>query len=229
MYQATAASSNKAPDGTDGASFWKTIDHTWENSKDYTAGDIVSYKGLLYTADADGTSAGTGVYDDTGVIWNLLKEGSFVAVDSDAASTYCSGADGSEKYTHSDLCLSLNETKDPKQVSAFAARGNFLNWAMASKFDVEKKILTGGRYDYKDDLLMTEHRGCSGSLAIKQIQMDGDPGKFLSLAVRGSRYNDGEYREDRVDSTDDTGRLEIWGLLIADMRFQRSVRQPWKE
>ncbi|MCI5157205.1 MAG: hypothetical protein D3906_01985, partial [Candidatus Electrothrix sp. AUS1_2] len=232
MYRATAASTNKAPDGADGGNFWTTVDSTWENGKEYSAGDIVSYKGSLYTAGGDGgTSSGTGVYDDTGVTWNLLKEGSFVAVDGDSAAAYCSGATDSRKYTHSDLCLSINETKNPDQVSAFAARGNFLNWAMASKFDVEKKILTGGRYDYKDDLLMTEHRGCSGSRMVKQIQMDdidsdGDgtvdvgTGKYLSLGVRGSRHNDAPAYEDRVDSTDDTARLEI--LAITDSGYQMS-------
>ena len=35
----------------------------------------------------------------------------------------------------------------PRHVTAFAAKGRFLNWLMSSKFDVEKKILTGGKYD----------------------------------------------------------------------------------
>jgi type IV pilus assembly protein PilY1 len=219
MYQAVASSTNKAPDGADGGSYWKTVDSTWENGKSYSTGDIVSYKGRLYTASVGGTSSGTGVYDDTGVTWDLLKEGSFVAVTSGEAASYCSGVSGSAKYTlTNNLCISLDVNKNPDQVSAFAARGNFLNWAMASKFDVEKKILTGGRYDPKDDLMMTEHRGCSGSRMVKQIKMDGD--KFLSLSVRGSRYQDDFSYEDRVDSTDDTARLEV--LAITESGYTMS-------
>ncbi|MCI5125048.1 MAG: hypothetical protein D3925_11370, partial [Candidatus Electrothrix sp. AR5] len=219
LYRATNTATSNDPDDTNGLNLvddqsvvWEQVDSTWKNGKSYSTGDLVSYKGSLYAATGDGTSVGTGVYDDTGVAWNFLKEGSFVEVASGDASSYCSGASGSEKYTHADLCISLDPSTTPKQVSAFAARGNFLNWTMASKFDVEKKILTGGRYNYKDDLMMTEHRGCSGARAIKQVQMDGDPGKFLSLGIRGSRYNDDPKLEDRVDSTDDTGRLEILGI-----------------
>ncbi|MCI5181143.1 MAG: hypothetical protein D3921_01180 [Candidatus Electrothrix sp. AW1] len=218
LYQAVDSSTDKAPDGTDGADFWKSIDYTWKKGKSYSAGAVVSYKGNLYTTASGGTSSGTGVYDDS-VTWSLLKEGSFVAVSSNEATTYCADATG-EKYGPGtlgdiaglDLCLSRDTSKNPNQISAFAARGNFLNWAMASKFDVEKKILTGGRYNSKDNLMMTEHRGCSGTRTIKQIKVHNSPEKYLSLGVRGSYYNEDPYFEDRIDSMDDTGRLEVLGI-----------------
>ncbi|MCI5192577.1 MAG: hypothetical protein D3915_05555 [Candidatus Electrothrix sp. AU1_5] len=218
LYQAVDSSTNKAPDGTDGANFWKVVDYTWEKGKSYSANAIVSYKGNLYTTVSGGTSSGTGVYDDS-VTWSLVQEGSFVKVSSTDATTYCADATG-EKYGPGtlgdiaglDLCLSRDTSKNPDQISAFAARGNFLNWAMASKFDVEKKILTGGRYNSKDNLMMTEHRGCSGTRTIKQIKVHNSPEKYLSLGVRGSYYNEDPYFEDKIDSMDDTGRLEVLGI-----------------
>ena len=207
---------------------WKAVDSTWLNGKSYNAGDIVSYKGVLYETSAGGTSNGTSLYDDTGVIWEALDEGSFVAVSMSAARTACKDAagDDADKYNNGELCISINTTPDPDQVAAFAARGNLLNWAMASKFDVEKEILTGGKYNYKEQFLVNEHRGCSGSRLIKQLQIAGggtdieDDDKFLSLGVRSSRYNDAPLYEDRVDSTDDTGRLEV--LAITNEGYQMS-------
>jgi type IV pilus assembly protein PilY1 len=188
---------------------WEAVDSTWLNGKAYAADAIVSYKGVLYEAASGGTSNGTGVYDDTGVTWTRLNEGSFAVVSESAALSHCSNAAGSsaDKYTHPDLCVSLDTTKTPDQVTAFAARGSFLNWAAASKFDVEKKILTGGKYNHYDDLIVGEHRGCSGSRMVKQVQLTG--GKYLSLGVRGSFYSEAPAYEDRLDSTDDTGRLEV--------------------
>src|SRR6185369_8144982 len=43
--------------------------------------------------------------------------------------------------------LHLNiDTTDPTQTKYFYASGKFLNWLAASKFDVEKQVLTGGKY-----------------------------------------------------------------------------------
>lgn len=202
-----------------GVTDWVPVDSTWLNGHAYTSGDIVTYKGILYEAASTATSSGTGIYDDKGVSWNRLDEGSFV-VETDATNA-CSGAE----YTHSDLCITLDTSVEPNQVPFFAARGNFLNWTMSSKFDVEKKILTGGKYNYYDDFLISENRGCSGSSTVKQIQMDGDgtnPGKFLSLGVRGSRHQDDPFHEDRIDSSDDVARLEV--LALTDGGYELSEK-----
>lgn len=60
----------------------------------------------------------------------------------------------------------------------FTASGNFLNWLTASKFDVEKQILTGGKFE--TDVLIAESRGCAGRKFIKSV-----PGVNLTFAVRG--------------------------------------------
>ena len=118
------------------------------------------------------------------------------------------------------MCLTLEETVIPKKVTSFAARGNFLNWVMASKFDVEKKILTGGRFNYDEKVMVTEHRGCSGSRFLKQVKLDS--GKFLSLGVRGSKYSaDDPLMWHRIDTKDDTARLEI--LAVTDAGFKPSA------
>ncbi|WLE97788.1 MAG: hypothetical protein QTN59_02900 [Candidatus Electrothrix communis] len=222
LYYSASGGTSNDPDISNGFNLaddigitdWVPVDSTWLNGQVYTSGDIVSYKGMLYQATTTATASGTGVYDDTGVSWQRLNEGSFV--EAGDASTVCSGA----AYTHSDLCITLDVAVTPNQTTLFAARGNFLNWAMSSKFDVEKSILTGGKYNYYDDVMISENRGCSGSSTVKQIQMDDEgtnPGKFLSLGVRGSRHKDDPFHEDRIDSADDTARLEV--LAITDWGY----------
>ena len=48
----------------------------------------------------------------------------------------------------------------------FVAKGNYLNWLTSSKFDVEKKVLTGGKY--VGTSLIPESRGCVGQGYLKQ-------------------------------------------------------------
>ncbi len=78
-------------------------------------------------------------------------------------------------------------------VTGFVAYGNFLNWAAASKIDVQKEILTGGKHDATNNLLVMESRGCSNRRYLKKIQFDRyqDTGgnvviedNYLTLAVR---------------------------------------------
>ncbi len=82
-------------------------------------------------------------------------------------------------------------------VSVIMATGNFLNWVMASKMDIEKEILTGGKfettgtYGAPNDRLVMESRGCLNSRLVKQIALDtqctenGDTGSCqLTMAVR---------------------------------------------
>ncbi|MBF0413429.1 MAG: hypothetical protein HQK70_12065 [Desulfamplus sp.] len=46
-------------------------------------------------------------------------------------------------YLYIDAADSTNTSK----VNKFKAKGNYLNWVTSSKFDLEKKILTGGKYN----------------------------------------------------------------------------------
>jgi type IV pilus assembly protein PilY1 len=75
----------------------------------------------------------------------------------------------------------VNTSGTPEAVTDFTATGNFLNWLTMSKFDVEKQILTGGKYDTTNNVLTAETRGCSGRKFIKNIV----PG--LTFAIRGGQ------------------------------------------
>ncbi|MCW5199160.1 hypothetical protein VU05_00225 [Desulfobulbus sp. F1] len=237
LYKVTTAGTSNDSNAADGLNVagdtgvvWQAVDSTWKNGKAYAAKSIVAYKGMLYQTTAGGTSNGTGVYDDIGVTWTRLNEGYFLAVEESAALAHCDSGD--EKYiptsstpaNSKDICLSLNNAVFPKQVAAFAAKGKFLNWAMASKFDVEKKILTGGKYNAKDKLLVSENRGCSGSRNIKQVQLPSTTTKYLSLGVRSSRYQDDPAFEDRIDSTDDTARLEILAVTATGYQMNQECK-----
>ena len=74
-------------------------------------------------------------------------------------------------------------------VPLFKASGKFLNWASASKFDIEKKILTGGKYDEDNNWLISEGRGCSGSSFIKEVAVknlaDAKNNK-ITLSIHGT-------------------------------------------
>ncbi|MCI5138780.1 MAG: hypothetical protein D3922_10275, partial [Candidatus Electrothrix sp. AR1] len=197
---------------------WTAVDSTWQ-ARAYTKDDIVTYEGMYYQALANVSSTDPEPGKDNGVKWQSLRQGEYQeinAVDACAGT----GATGT-KYTRANaMCLTLEETLTPKKVTSFAARGNFLNWVMASKFDVEKKILTGGKYNYEEQVMVAEHRGCSGSRLLKQVKLDG--GKFLSLGVRGSKYSANDpFMWDRIDSKDDTARLEI--LAITAEGFKPSA------
>lgn len=63
------------------------------------------------------------------------------------------------------LCINL-DSSTPKKITEFIAKGNYLNWLTASKFDIEKKILTGGKY--QSGKLISESRGCVGRGFVKK-------------------------------------------------------------
>jgi type IV pilus assembly protein PilY1 len=71
------------------------------------------------------------------------------------------------KYVANTLCVDF-DTATPAQVDKFAAKGNYLNWLSASKFDIEKEVLTGGKYDGPSQSLIAESRGCIGQPFIKE-------------------------------------------------------------
>ncbi|MCI5148710.1 MAG: hypothetical protein D3916_04855 [Candidatus Electrothrix sp. MAN1_4] len=178
LYRADKDNTGIKPD-EDTAGNWTAVDSSWQLGKTYGAGDIVSFRGILYEASTGGTAqvaAGSSsyektLYNDTGVTWKRLDEGSFVPADNKA--TACAAPDTADiKYEQTEqLCMRLDTDVTPNDVVVFAAKGNLLNWAMSSKFDIEKEILTGGKYNYNDDFLINEHRGCSGSRTTKQIQV----------------------------------------------------------
>lgn len=200
---------------------WVAVESTWLNAFAYAVGDIVSDKGMLYIAAAAGTSSGTGVADDTGVTWTRLSDGYFQQEEyrtvSDAASAL-SGLAGSA-YRNEDMYLHIQSVGGtPSSVPVFAAKGNLLNWAAASKFDIQKEILTGGKYDESQGLLISEGRGCSSRGFVKEIPVTGGTGtSVITFSIRG--FNE----DDWVDTTDNTTRIEILGVSTGG--FVGSSRQ----
>lgn len=70
------------------------------------------------------------------------------------------------------------------KIQTFKAKGNYLNWATSSKFDIEKTILTGGKYN--SGILESEGRGCSGNIFIKQVEVES---KYFTLGIRADKTN----------------------------------------
>ena len=136
--------------------------------------------------------------------YNISTE-QFEAQTIDQAAAICSGADYFRSNT---LCIAFNEAVSPKTVTAFVAIGNFLNWAAASKLDVQKKILTGGKYDTANSRLVMESRGCLGRRFVKKIEVVSAGGgmNYLTLGIRPPG------NAEKTDAADDTTRIEIFNV-----------------
>jgi len=93
-----------------------------------------------------------------------------------------------------------------RKVRAFKASGRFLNWLAMSKMDIEKQVLTGGKFindpetvpdpdpnpenDITTSVLQGETRGCQGKRFVKIA-----PGAAqITFAVRGPVFGEAGYR-----------------------------------
>ncbi len=107
-------------------------------------------------------------------------------------------------------------------VTAFYATGNFLNWLTTSKFDVQKKVLTGGKYDTTNQLLIGETRACNGRRSVKMVKNppNSDPVTYwpVTFAVRGP--NAGE--QDYLNSVTQGGlsRVEIYLQAMSSTQIE---------
>ncbi len=134
--------------------------------------------GLCYDDVYDGTAGYAGYFVEDN--WYAYENGQFAGkTEAQAevlceASNYVKTVDG-EKH----ICLKINEDGT---FGSLTAKGNFLNWAAASKLDIEKKILTGGKYDGTAGELVMESRGCLERRFIRKTGFDSD--HTLTLAVR---------------------------------------------
>ncbi|MEN8135659.1 MAG: hypothetical protein ABFS18_09015 [Thermodesulfobacteriota bacterium] len=129
--------------------------------------------GVGYCSDDsyDSAVAYAGYFDNLLTSWYVYDQtgtGEFVAQSETDAKAVCSGATGTH-YSQADLCLTIDESVTPHVVMAFAARGGLLNWLTVSKFDIEKAILTGGKYNASKEELVLETRGCLGKRFIKEV------------------------------------------------------------
>ncbi|MFZ5760449.1 MAG: hypothetical protein ACOY32_12600 [Thermodesulfobacteriota bacterium] len=218
LYYSSAGGTANDTDPADGLDIyddtgvaWAPVESTWRDGAAYLVGAIVSDGGMLFKATSSGTANGTGVWDDSGVNWTRLDEGYFeetaYASSADAAAAFL--AEPGSASSHADLYVKIVSASDgvsvvPTRVTAFAAKGNFLNWASSSKFDIQKKILTGGKYDADADRLISQSRGCANRGFFKEVTMTD--GKVLTLSIEGSD------EENRIDSTDDTTRISVLAL-----------------
>jgi len=80
-----------------------------------------------------------------------------------------------------------------RRVQTFAASGSFLNWLSTSKLDLEKQVLTGGKFLFDSGnsgagRLVGESRGCQGKRYVKLL-----PSEKITFAVRGPFPKDDGY------------------------------------
>jgi len=82
--------------------------------------------------------------------------------------------------------MCLEYTPGTGTVVSFVAKGNYLNWLTSSKMDVEKKILTGGKFDGSG--MIPESRGCVGQGYLKQA-LSADFTNFNTGATDPNKVN----------------------------------------
>lgn len=86
------------------------------------------------------------------------------------------------------LCIkgtNLSGAATPRTVTDFYASGKYLNWLTSSKFDIQKQILTGGKFDAGFQSLIAESRGCVGRRFLKEALTDNyvEGGTNTSLGI----------------------------------------------
>lgn len=132
-----------------------------------------------------------------------------------ASSKFVPGAalPGSCTYRTDFVCINITGTT----VDNFIAKGKFLNWLSASKFDVQKKILTGGKYDTLNRVLVGESRGCLGRRFIKRIPDFAD----ITFAVRGPNALEPDYTNPETQGG--LTRIEIFQGTYNEERCQDAI------
>ncbi len=103
-----------------------------------------------------------------------------------------------EKSIANTLLVCIDTSVSPKQVTKFVAKGNYLNWLVASKFDVQKQILTGGKYKFDTDtnkwMMIAESRGCVGRKFIKEpitadyVEGGTNTSLGITFGIRGPKH-----------------------------------------
>ncbi|GFO55173.1 hypothetical protein GMSM_21800 [Geomonas sp. Red276] len=102
---------------------------------------------------------------------------------------------------------------DGTVVNGFIARGNFVNYLVTSKFDLQKMILTGGKFDVPSNSLVAESRGCMGKRFVKVLSSTQGQNTLESVAnitfvVRGPNASDPDYVNPVVQNG--TSRIDIY-------------------
>jgi hypothetical protein len=160
--------------------------------------------------------------------WSTVSPDRFVEQSEIAAGNLCS-ASTYTIYSSDDLCVAVNTGPDPNEVKNFAAKGGFLNWLTSSKFDIEKEILTGGKYDATHKELVLETRGCLDKRFIKQadVYVDGDNTTTLYHATFGVRppsdddSNNEQASDEAYNGSSHNTRIEIFKVTTAGFDSSR--------
>src|SRR4030042_2709577 len=111
------------------------------------------------------------------------------------------------------VCLNITATS----VDNFIAKGKFLKWLSSSKFDVQKKILTGGQNDTGDQILTGESRGCVGRRFIKRVLAFAD----ITFAIRGPNALEPDYTNPETQGG--LTRIEIFQGTYNEDRCQDAI------
>ncbi len=102
------------------------------------------------------------------------------------------------------VCINTSGSGTSETVTEFTASGRFLNWLAASKLDVEKTVLTGGKYDTASSTLIGESRGCVGRRFIRELPALAG----ITFAVRGPFAQEPDYVNQ--DTQGGLSRVEIY-------------------
>jgi len=152
-----------------------------------------------------------------------------------ASNSVWTGAAGTA-YNNTDAYIKLDTTQDPNVVTAFFGKGNFLNWVTASKFDIQKKILTGGKYQQTgtygapNGRLVSENRGCLDKRQIKEVEMtSGGTTYHLSLGVRPPKDSEKDWYTSHATQidifrvTEDGFDMSACELAIEEMKKEEGA------
>lgn len=145
--------------------------------------------------------------------------------------------------TPKDFCVNTTGSGTSEAVvhdlTGFVATGNFLNWLTASKFDQQKQILTGGKFNTTDGVLQAESRGCSGRKFLKGVPgvnltfgiWGGTPGGISSTQSQATEYGQthiglfaGVYNLDSCMTAIDVWTKVISGVLTTGQPLQNPTK-----
>ncbi len=136
----------------------------------------------------------------------------FEEITEETAASFCAGA-GTE-YTSAYLCIdgaitTAGGDSELTGVTTIYLSGNLLNWLSASKLDIQKEILSGGKYDSDAFQLKSESRGCGDRRFIKKVPVAYNADThYVTFAIRppvaeshdawedGAAYTDGDIVSD---------------------------------
>lgn len=150
------------------------------SAADCPSGESCVLRNLCYDASYSDSKSYAGYFDVNTVYGYDLDAARFVSL----AAFSTPFTDAVSAASTSYLYVGMNSASPPA-VTTFQARGNFLNWLTASKLDLEKQALTGGKFipdgAGNGGVLAGESRGCQGKRFVKAAP--DVPG--LTFAVTG--------------------------------------------